>query len=148
MHPMKKSLLFGFVALLLLLVMDAGMTLRTAAQLRTSQARIVEVAGIRIELRALLAAYVDAETGVRGYLLTGDETYLDPYHAARTTIERSDLRLKSSLFPEKELTELRSRIEALGSQRMAAVERTIAERREHGAEAASGDDEGIDTARS
>src|SRR5712672_1574830 len=56
--PMKKPLLLGFGALLLLLALDAGMSLHTAARLRTSQSRIVEVAGIRIELRALLAAYV------------------------------------------------------------------------------------------
>ena len=133
---MKKSLLFGFVALLLLLAFDAGMSLHTAARLRVSQSRIVEVAGIRIELRALLAAYVDAETGVRGYLLLGDETYLEPYRAARATLERSDLRMKSLLTPEKQLAELRGRIEALGSQRMAALERTLSEGRTHGREAA------------
>ena len=133
---MKKSLLFGFVALLLLLVFDAGMSLHTQAQLRVSQSRIVEVAGIRIELRALLAAYVDAETGVRGFLLTSDEIYLEPYEAARAALARSDLRLRSSLLPEKELTELRAQIEALGSQRMIALERTIAEQRERGPAAA------------
>ena len=133
---MKKSLLLGFIALLLLLAFDAGMSLHTAARLRVSQSRIVEVAGIRIELRALLAAYVDAETGVRGFLLTGEEPYLEPYLAARATIERSDLRMKSLLIPEKELAELRGRIEALGSQRMAALGRTLSEQREHGREAA------------
>jgi signal transduction histidine kinase/ActR/RegA family two-component response regulator len=133
---MKKSLLFGFVALLLLLIFDAGMSLHTQAQLHVSQRRIVEVAGIRIELRALLAAYVDAETGVRGYLLMGEEPYLEPYKAALATLARSDLRLKSSLLPEKELTELRARIETLGSQRMIALEHTIAEQREHGPAAA------------
>jgi signal transduction histidine kinase/ActR/RegA family two-component response regulator len=133
---MKKSLLLGFAALLLLLAVDAGMTLHTAARLRVSQLRIAEVAGIRIELRALLAAYVDAETGQRGFLLTGDEAYLEPYHAARIAIERSDLRLKSLLTPEKELTELRARIETLGSQRMAVLERALSEQREHGSEAA------------
>lgn len=133
---MKKSLLFGFVALLMLLAFDGGMSLHTGSQLRASQRRIAEVAGIRIELRALLAAYVDAETGVRGYLLMGEETYLEPYQAARAAIERSDLRLKSSLTPEKELAELRGRIEALGSQRMASLERTLSERRERGSEAA------------
>ena len=30
---------------------------------------------------------VDAETGRRGYLLTGDRSYLDPYHAALTRDE-------------------------------------------------------------
>lgn len=131
---MKKSLLFGFIALLLLLAFDAGMSLHTQVQLRASQARIVEVAGIRIELRALLAAYVDAETGARGFLLTGEEPYLQPYDAALATLARSDLRIKSLLEPEKELAELRGRIETLGSQKMDSLERLIAERRTHGPE--------------
>ncbi|MEQ1861504.1 MAG: ATP-binding protein [Chthoniobacteraceae bacterium] len=134
---MKKSLLFGFAALLLLLAFDAGMSILTAAKLRVSQSRIVEVANIRIELRALLAAYVDAETGVRGYLLMGDESFLEPYHAALATIERSDLRLKKLLTPEKQLTELRGRIEALGTQRMTALEGTLSVGRERGREAAA-----------
>jgi len=133
---MKKSLLLGFVALLLLLAFDGGMSLHTGAQLRASQRRVAEVAGTRIELRVLLAAYVDAETGVRGYVLMGDESYLDPYQAALTMIARSDLRLKSSLLPEQQLAELRGRIEALGSQRMAALERAVSERRERGSEPA------------
>src|SRR5437016_743729 len=29
-----------------------------------------------------VAELVDAETGQRGFLLTGDEAYLEPYHAA------------------------------------------------------------------
>ena len=133
---MKKSLLFGFAALLLLLALDAGISLRTQAQLRVSQGRIMEVTGIRSELRALLAAYVDAETGVRGFLLTGEDAYLEPYEAARATIARSDLRMKMLIAPEPELAELRGRIEALGSQRMTALERTLAEGRAHGRDAA------------
>ena len=133
---MKQSLLLGFAALLLLLAFDTGMNVRTAAHLRVAQRRIAEVAGIRIELRELLAAYVNAETGQRGFLLTGEESYLEPYLSARTTIERSDLRMKSLLTPERELAGLRDRIEALGSERMEAMRRTIAERRAHGPEAA------------
>ena len=133
---MKKSLLLGFAVLFVLVAADAGMSLRTRAQLRVSQARVVEVAGIRMELKALLAAYVDAETGVRGYLLTGEETYLDPYQAARSTIGRSDARLVSLLTPEKELAEMRGQIDVLGSQKMALLERGISEQREHGHEAA------------
>jgi len=133
---MKKSLLLGFAALLLLLAVDAGMTLHTAARLRVSQRRIAEVAGIRIELRALLAAYVDAETGQRGYLLTGDEAYLQPYEAARAALALSDLRLKSLLTPEKQLAELRGRIEELGSQKMAVLAQAVSEQRAHGPETA------------
>jgi signal transduction histidine kinase len=110
--------------------------MRTAAHLRVAQRRIAEVAGIRIELRELLAAYVNAETGQRGYLLTGEESYLEPYLTASAAIERSDLRMKTLLTPEKELAGLRDQIEALGSQRMTSMGQTIVERREHGPEAA------------
>ncbi len=36
--------------------------------------------------KQLLASMVDAETGQRGYLLTGDEAYLEPYLAVRDTV--------------------------------------------------------------
>ena len=38
---------------------------------------------------ALLVRAVDAETGQRAYLLTGNETFLDPYRGARADIDRS-----------------------------------------------------------
>jgi signal transduction histidine kinase/CheY-like chemotaxis protein len=128
---MKKSLHFGFALLLLLLVFDGVMTLRTAAHLRAGQRRIAEVTGIRIELRELLAAYVDAETGTRGFLLTGEEAFLEPYRAARAAIARSDLRIKSLAPPETRSAALRERIEALGLQRMGVLAAAIAARREH-----------------
>jgi signal transduction histidine kinase/CheY-like chemotaxis protein len=117
--------------LLLLLVFDGVMTLRTAAHLRAGQRRIAEVTGIRIELRELLAAYVDAETGTRGFLLTGEEAFLEPYRAARAAIARSDLRIKSLAPPETRSAALRERIEALGLQRMGVLAAAIAARREH-----------------
>ena len=38
----------------------------------------------------------DAETGQRGYLLTGDEAYLGPYHQATATIDAAFERLSKS----------------------------------------------------
>ena len=133
---MKKSLLLGFVSVLLLLVMDATMSLRTETQLHITERQIAEVAGLRFELRALVATYVDAETGQRGYLLTGDEAYLEPYHAALAAIGSPQTAGKSALSPEKASKELRGRIEALGSQRMAMLASALSEQRTHGADAA------------
>ena len=42
----------------------------------------------RSSLRLLMRGMQDAETGQRGYLLTGDENYLEPYLAGRDDIER------------------------------------------------------------
>src|SRR2546429_386078 len=46
-----------------------------------------EVLGI---LDQTVARLVDAETGQRGYLLTGEESYLEPYRAAIKNIDRSE----------------------------------------------------------
>ena len=42
---------------------------------------------VRIELANLLSELKDAETGQRGYLLTGNDTYLEPWEAASRKIK-------------------------------------------------------------
>lgn len=42
----------------------------------------------------LLSQLKDAETGQRGYLLTGKESYLEPYHRANSTIEKKAIALR------------------------------------------------------
>jgi PAS domain S-box-containing protein len=42
---------------------------------------------VRFALQALLSAMQDAETGQRGFLITGDEAYLDPYRAALAEVD-------------------------------------------------------------
>jgi CHASE3 domain sensor protein len=56
---------------------------------------------IALEMQANLletmALVVDAETGERGYLLTGKEEYLEPYTAALPKIDHSFHRLREML---------------------------------------------------
>src|ERR1700733_974494 len=44
-------------------------------------------------LNETVALLSDAETGQRGYLLTGDDAYLEPYKAATRNIDRIVVRL-------------------------------------------------------
>jgi PAS domain S-box-containing protein len=66
---------------------------------------------------ALLTRAIDAETGQRAYLLTGDEVFLDPYRGARADINRS-------LDSLRRLT----RGEPAQPTRLNTIERLIAER--------------------
>ena len=43
----------------------------------------------RSEVNKLLQSMLDAETGQRGYLLTGNETYLEPYDKAVATVQKN-----------------------------------------------------------
>lgn len=49
---------------------------------------------VRLETKQLLAALVDAETGMRGYGLTGRDEFLEPYDRALVVIPRSLDRLE------------------------------------------------------
>jgi methyl-accepting chemotaxis protein len=88
-------------------------------------------------LESLLSLLKDAETGQRGYVLTGNESYLEPYQAAIPGIERAlDLLKKLSAGN----SEQGKRIETLRSpiaSKMAELQQTIDLRREKGIEAAA-----------
>ena len=56
----------------------------------------------RSEVNKLLQSMLDAETGQRGYLLTGNETYLEPYDKAVATVQKNldSLRMQFMASPE------------------------------------------------
>ena len=78
------SVLAGLV---LLVMVGVALLLRAYHQIEV--AALVRASGYSelIECGEFLAATTDAETGMRGFLLTGDETFLQPYLRVRATLE-------------------------------------------------------------
>src|SRR5713101_7371343 len=95
--PREKRLIqIGFVA-------AAGIMLLVGWESYRDTTRVAEAAAARkrsFDVRSLLsdtaARLVDAETGQRGFLLTGDDAYLEPYHAAIKSVDRMLAELKNS----------------------------------------------------
>ncbi len=78
---------------------------------------------------ALLARVVDAETGQRAYLLTGEETFLDPYRGARADINRYLDTLRKLTRGDPAQTARLNTIEKLIPDRFALLDARIAQRR-------------------
>ncbi len=57
-------------------------------------------------LNAFLSAIKDMETGQRGFLITGDESYLQPYHTGLSDLDISTMALNSWLGSDEEFKEL------------------------------------------
>lgn len=80
---------------------------------------------VKEELSAVLRLVVDAETGQRGYLITDDPVYLEPYQEATAQIEarlaRLDSLTKSSVPQQQRMYELR-RIE---QDELAVLQQTV-----------------------
>jgi PAS domain S-box-containing protein len=80
---------------------------------------------VKEELSAVLRLVVDAETGQRGYLITDDPVYLEPYQEATSQIDarlaRLDSLTKTSAPQQQKMSELR-RIE---KEELAVLQQTI-----------------------
>jgi CHASE3 domain sensor protein len=107
---------------------------RDAGDARRSVARTYEaIDGQNDHLTAL----VDAETGQHGFLLTGEERYLEPYEVALPHIER-DLAGLVALTTDGSAQSARlAKLRRLVEAKLPNVERTIVLRRSDGAEAAA-----------
>src|SRR5438094_368038 len=84
--PRTLRLLF-FLMGALVLVTILGNYL-TAIWTGKAAARAVDIDSEVLHLQGLISTLRDAETGQRGYLLTGDQQYLEPYQRALGEIEK------------------------------------------------------------
>jgi signal transduction histidine kinase len=79
---------------------------------------------IRGNLLALLRTVGDAESGQRGYLLTGDPVYLDSYHAAASAAAEKIASAKSEMLDKAQL-EAFAEMEPFISRKFAELAETI-----------------------
>jgi signal transduction histidine kinase/CheY-like chemotaxis protein len=129
-----NALVFGVLLVILLLV--GGVTWDRFSAARS--ARLWSEHSYRVlgTLKDLALAVRDAETGQRGYLLTGDDVYLTPYHAAlgRVTFLQGELqRLTADNVAEQE------RLHALApilQSKLEELAQTLQLRRDAGLDAA------------
>ena len=97
-RPMARDLVrwlsicavFLAVAALVVLAWGAQSAQRTRQDAVNWEAHSLQV---MLASERLLSAYLDGETGQRGYVLTQDKTYLEPLTAARTVGAAQELRL-------------------------------------------------------
>jgi methyl-accepting chemotaxis protein len=87
-------------------------------------------------LESLKASMIDAETGERGYLLTGDEGHLEPYRSALARVEQqqSNIRTLTADNPRQQVRV--ERLARLIASRLAFLSDVIQVRRDKGFEPA------------
>jgi diguanylate cyclase (GGDEF)-like protein/PAS domain S-box-containing protein len=87
-----KRLIWSIV--LLLGTLAAALSYLSGTKYLATVAAVEQTLAVRSEIDATLSLLKDAETGQRGFLLTGDESFLEPYNAAVADIPRHLARLE------------------------------------------------------
>lgn len=125
--PAQRRLLALVPAILVVLI--GALTYERA---RNVVADVSEVERSRDVLEAsgsLLTRAIDAETGQRAFLLTGDETFLEPYTGARADISRALSTLRQLVRDDRAQMSSVSTVEHLVNSRFALLDSSIVRRR-------------------
>jgi methyl-accepting chemotaxis protein len=78
----SKKIGLGFLAPLMILLVVAAVACWTAYQLVETAGAVTHTHVMLERIGKLVSTVADAETDSRGYVLTGDESFLEPYQAA------------------------------------------------------------------
>lgn len=93
----RKSVLFvqaSFFIALLIIAIVGGITYKTTKNLSDATDLVVHTYKLNVELEQILSYLKDAETGQRGYILTKDSLYLEPFFSGREKINNTFAELK------------------------------------------------------
>jgi CHASE3 domain sensor protein len=122
----KAALQIGVPALLAFIAWNAYLAVNHLQRVRKTAALTLESSAIQAKLSGVLKDLTDMETGQRGYLLTGDPAYLQPYTDAKGRIEMDfvDLRAGFSNRTQSERS-LESQLESLAGSKQTEMEHSI-----------------------
>lgn len=126
----------GLVATLLFFLVSGLVAYFNIQVIRENNAKIRHTHSVLIALDELLSTTQDAETGQRGYLLTGDVRYLEPYQSAvagvASRLDAVAALIDDNPTQQKNVAQLKRRIDA----KLAELGETIELRRTSGSDAA------------
>lgn len=122
----KIALQIGIPTLLLLITCNAYLADNHLRQTQKMTALILESSAIQRDISDVLKDLIDMETSQRGYLLTGDTTYLQPYTEAKDRIEADFVGLRVRLAKRMSHQQsLESQLESLAASKQSEMERSI-----------------------
>jgi signal transduction histidine kinase/DNA-binding response OmpR family regulator/CHASE3 domain sensor protein len=134
--PLPRGPLAGFVLAVLAVLVIAAATLRASQESARTAQWVDHTYRVTIEVRNVLGALKDAETGQRGFLMAGNEEYLVTYRQGEQMLPRALARLAELVSDNPEQTERVERLRQLAELRLGEIANVIRLQRQ-------GDREGV-----
>lgn len=127
----KAALQIAAVALLILMAFNTYLAVDHLKRTHAVAALRIESSRVQAGIARVWQDFTDMETGQRGYLLTGDDAYLQPYTDAKNAIATDLATLRSALAtrPQSEQS-LETQFESLAASKQTEIDRTISLRQQ------------------
>ena len=133
-----QKLAGAFAIAALTLTVIAGFGYGSTARLIDNAHQVEQSHEVRLSLEDLLLGMVNAETGQRGFVVTGDEAFLEPYRNAATAADRSFERLRKLTADSPSQQQRLDLARPLIDRKLAELDQAIGLRRAKGFSAAAG----------
>jgi len=132
----KSKIIAGFGTALVILTGVEVLSFRSMVQNGEDRAWVTHTYLVLQKLDAVLANNVDVETGQRGYILTGEELYLEPYNEGLKRVQENLKELRELTSDNSTQQRAMALLEPLIAARLATAKERVSIRREKGMEAA------------
>jgi signal transduction histidine kinase/DNA-binding response OmpR family regulator/CHASE3 domain sensor protein len=133
---LDPAVVFSLIGVLVFFAISGTLAYLNLQTLRDDNQKIIHSHEVIVALGALLSDAQDAETGQRGFLLTNNEKYLEPYNAALTAIA-SEIGTVTRLTSDNPTQQAKiASVHEHVAAKLAELKQTIDLRRSEGAEAA------------
>ena len=133
----RHLILGGFVAAVAILAFAGWESRRDTVRVAEATSAGKQSYQVQRMIDATAARLVDAETGQRGYLLTGNEAYLEPYRGAIKSLDRTMGQLKDLTSDNPNQRKHMQALEPLVENKLAELQTTIDLRKSKGLAAAN-----------
>jgi signal transduction histidine kinase/DNA-binding response OmpR family regulator/CHASE3 domain sensor protein len=134
--PLAPRAMAGFLVAVLAVLLIAYFSFRSLQYSAETSQRVTRTISLMEQLQTLLSRVKDAETGQRGYLLTGTESYLEPYVNAKSAIAGEFGRTRGLVSDNPKQQERLATLEQLAGMKLQELDSTIEMRRAGDAEGA------------
>jgi len=133
----QKRIVAGFGLVLLLIAILGWLSNRSTRQFIDNSRRVAHSHEVLEKLEGTLSLAKDIETGQHGFVLTGNERYLEPYETAKREIGSGLQDLQDLTADDPEQQEKLEQVRRLVTQRIQFSKQAIDLRRSKGIEAAT-----------
>ncbi|WP_035056148.1 methyl-accepting chemotaxis protein [Andreprevotia chitinilytica] len=126
----------AFIPILLVIVVVGSSAYQNTRKLVDTAQWVAHTHIVVGQLTDMLSALQDAETGQRGYLITGEDRYLEPYNSAGPKLDAAMRNLKTLTADNPEQQKRLASISPLADAKLVELKETIDLRRNKGFEVA------------
>jgi signal transduction histidine kinase/CHASE3 domain sensor protein len=128
---MRRTRIAVFGPAVVTLLLGGGI-LAGLERARESRAAVAHTHAVIETLDYLVARLVDAETGVRGFMIRGDSTFLEPYEGAAADVQAGLVRLRALTADRADEERRLDTLAALSAEKFAVLDSGVTARRTQG----------------